>query len=56
MFTKKAYVYSQDVRGVNLSNPVLHCGQIIVATSSFLLFQALEASRVRNNTIVIVPT
>lgn len=53
---KKAYVYSQDVRGVNLSTPMLHGEQIIAATSSFLSFQALEASGMRNNTVVIVPT
>lgn len=55
MFMKKAYVSLRDVRRVNLSNLMLHCGQIIAATSSFLLFHAIEASLVGNNTVVIVP-
>ena len=36
-------------------NLMLHYGQTTAATSSFLLFQAAEASLVGNDTLVIVP-
>ena len=55
MFTAGAHVCLQDVRGVHLSNLMLHYEQTIAAASSFLLFQAAEASLVGNNTMVIVP-
>ena len=44
----------KDVRGVHLSNLMLHYEQTTAAASSFLLFQAAEASLVGNNTMVIV--
>ena len=53
-FTAGAHVYLQDVRGVHLSNLMLHYEQTIAAASSFLLFQAAEASLMGNNTMVIV--
>lgn len=48
-------MYLQSGRGVSLSNLMLFYGQTIAATSSFLLFQAVEASFMGNNTMVIVP-